>query len=413
MAFLPLKFALVITNFVILFLIVMILIKHRSDGFNIQSWSAGFNILCVLWLSLRGAFWALTVCTINYWIGSTFYILYWVPTPISFGAFMLIPLFFAHLLYRHEWDYYWGKIWWMYIATTVSLAVFMISWSVISAIRLRHDLDCINSTASGPIGPSIECYNTEFSSTAFRFVTSVCFLFLATNCAMFGKKILSLGEFDTSIYLGPSIKELYRVNMFLFASFLSRGLYECLDVMNVFHIPSIPLQGDQDVTFLTFFVFMFWDYFPTLLWVVVVTGRDVVYYRGSRGRGYSHDRSINNTPMTYSLDNTNSYENLSDLMGLDDGEGGMHQELPYFHNADGGGQKIVGTPLRAVPFPRRERGTAANTNTHEMDGLIESLGRRYALPCPALHCIVLPYIALHCLALPCLALILSITENIV
>lgn len=347
MDLLPFKFVLTATNFGVLFLLVMILIKHSSYKFDIRSWSTGFNLLCVVWLSFRGAFWILTMCSINYWIGSTFYILFWVPMPISFGAFMLIPLFFAHLLYRTEWKYYWDKIWWIYTATTIGLAIFMISWSILSAMSIQRDLECINGTAAGqPARPPTACYDTAYSTIAFRGVTAVCFLFLAANCAAFGKKILTLGGFGGSIYVGHSMEELYRVNLFLFASFLSRGLYECLDVMEIFRLPSIPLQGDEDVSFETFFVFMFWDYFPTLLWIVVVTGRDVV---GSLNWRESDRERDAYTPIGSNVAAGISSDHLSEL-GRYASAGGSElkpdqDELPFFYNADGM-QMVVGTPAK-------------------------------------------------------------------
>lgn len=54
------------------------------------------------WLSLRGAFWLLTMVSISSWMGSTFYILYWVPTPLCFSAFLVVPMYFAQIMSDRE-----------------------------------------------------------------------------------------------------------------------------------------------------------------------------------------------------------------------------------------------------------------------------------------------------------------------
>lgn len=368
MAFLPLKFALATTDFAVLILLVMILIRHTSYKFDIRSWSAGFNILCVVWLAFRGAFWVLTMCSIDYWIGSTFYILFWVPMPISFGAFMLIPLFFAHLLYRVEWEYYWNKIWWIYTFTTIGLAIFMISWSILAAMNLQRDLQCIN-TAMVTNQSTAECYDTTYSSNAFRAVTAACFLFLACNCAVFGKRILSVNGLEASRYLGPSMEELYKVNMFLFASFLSRGLYECLDVMHVFVLPSIPLKGDEDIAFMTFFVFMLWDYFPTLVWIVTVTGRDVICTGWMTGTVSPREQSPLLSPYRDGI----SYDRLSELSrfgGSDTIERDRFDENAlHFVSADGA--QFIGSTVDSAHRARTRRKDIEEV----MDGT-NMLGRR-------------------------------------
>lgn len=118
------------------------------------------------------------------------------------------------------------------------------------------------------------CYHTGYSSQAFRYITAFCFLFLAATTATLGGKVslasaavmlhfipnVSLilpiiapffrvqlsqkASFrgPSSRYLGPPLDELSRVNIFLFASFFSRGLYETLEVLGVVQLPDIPLQ---------------------------------------------------------------------------------------------------------------------------------------------------------------------------
>lgn len=244
MTFLPFKSTLIFTDSSILSLLVFITFKHPRR-FNFQSWLALFNALCMIWLSFRLAFWILTTLSITQWMGSTFYILYWVPTPISFAAYMLVPIYFAEVLYKDEFRFYWHYLRWVYGLVTAGLSLFMISWSILSAMSIKKEYECLGSSNffHGEQVQIKECYRTGYSSQAFRYVTAICFLFLAATTAVFGLRLSThTYNIDESRFLGPSTVELTRINIFLFGALLSRGLYEVFDVLDIFQLPDIPLQ---------------------------------------------------------------------------------------------------------------------------------------------------------------------------
>ena len=56
---------------------------------------------CV-WLSFRQVFWALSLIVVGGWTPAAFYLLYWLPHPIQFGNFLLLPLFYLQVMYRNQ-----------------------------------------------------------------------------------------------------------------------------------------------------------------------------------------------------------------------------------------------------------------------------------------------------------------------
>lgn len=136
MKFLPFKLLLVTTNFTILGFLLLLIIKHCKSENNITSWSSIFHLLCSIWLLLRGIFWLSTITTVGSdWTAFSFYMLYWMPTPLHFAAFMILPLYFAQVIYPLEWKFYWKTLRPLYVVIIVSLTVFQIVWALLSALE--------------------------------------------------------------------------------------------------------------------------------------------------------------------------------------------------------------------------------------------------------------------------------------
>ena len=89
------KILFVTINFSLLTFVVSLMIDHYLSGHSLLSFGTAFHALTLLWLIIRGLFWILTVVgttEMSMWL---FYALYWMPVPIEFGSFMLLPLFFT------------------------------------------------------------------------------------------------------------------------------------------------------------------------------------------------------------------------------------------------------------------------------------------------------------------------------
>jgi len=89
-----------------------------------------------LFLFFVGVFWFLTIVSSTPWGAWTFYVLYWLPTPLEFGALMLLPFYFAQVIYSDGWKWHWGR--WVQIAYTcfmLGLIILQAVWAVVEAIQ--------------------------------------------------------------------------------------------------------------------------------------------------------------------------------------------------------------------------------------------------------------------------------------
>jgi hypothetical protein len=132
------KDLLLITNFSILAYVLLLVIHHYQSNYDKKSWAFLFHILTFLWLLLRGVFWISTLTSFMKWSSTTFFVLYWVPTPLEFGAYMLLPLYFAQILYPEEWKDYWPYVRPVYFVFTIGVFLIQSIWSFyISAPKVK------------------------------------------------------------------------------------------------------------------------------------------------------------------------------------------------------------------------------------------------------------------------------------
>jgi len=143
------KLLLVLTNFTILSFLGVLMADHFNASHNLSSWSTSFHLLTFAWLSIRGSFWLITMTSTQQWSAFSFYFLYWMPNPLEFASFMLLPLFFAQILYPVEWKKYWGYVQPVYIAVIAALIIFQALWAFLAALdSVSAELPGINTRDS-------------------------------------------------------------------------------------------------------------------------------------------------------------------------------------------------------------------------------------------------------------------------
>ena len=186
------KIVLVITNYAVLIFLLLIMIDHYKSYNNLYSWSSSFHLLCLLWLSIRGPFWLGTVIAMKPWGTFAFYFLYWLPNPIQFGSFMLLPLFFTQVLYPDLWKRYWNSVRPLYYFLIVSMVAFQLLWALLAAIEEDNLSNCVENNINASPEAYEQCFHTEYSSNVFRGVAAFCFTFLAFCHAAYAVKISNL-----------------------------------------------------------------------------------------------------------------------------------------------------------------------------------------------------------------------------
>ena len=105
----------------------------------VRFWHSGTTLLLSLnWLIIRGVFWLLTITSRDQWEAFQFYILYWLPAPLEFGSFMLVPLFFGQVLYPDIWKVHSPWILPVYGVVTFGLISFMVMWALLAAMEQSY-----------------------------------------------------------------------------------------------------------------------------------------------------------------------------------------------------------------------------------------------------------------------------------
>jgi hypothetical protein len=130
----PLKLCLVLSNFSLVGYLLVLITKHFSHHYDLKSFSSIFHFLCFCWLFIRGVFWISTMTNYD-WSQSVTYLLYWTPLPLEFGAFFLLPLYYAQILYPEEWKNYWSSIQWVYIISIATLLATQVIYLLMAFFR--------------------------------------------------------------------------------------------------------------------------------------------------------------------------------------------------------------------------------------------------------------------------------------
>jgi hypothetical protein len=295
----PFKITLMVLNFCILSFLVMLIVDHYQANYSLFSWSACFHFLSLSWLTIKGIFWLLTITTDYEWSAFQFYLLYWLPSPVEFGSYMLVPLFFGQVLYPDVWAAHNKWILPLYGLLVLSLVMFMVVWAVLAATE-QGQKPCDITTA---LHQNIElddydlqhCFKMVYSSDAFRIVSACCFVLLAIFQVIFGWKLASLTPEEAPYYVQYFLMEPKHVSVvcyILFVCYLTEGTYEILATLDIITNPRVDLSGRYDVDPLVFCCFVCWDYLPTVLLVTTLTNRRLGSGQGSKSKSGSRKQRL-------------------------------------------------------------------------------------------------------------------------
>jgi len=118
-----------------------------------------------------------------------------MPTPLEFGALMILPFYFAQVINSEEWKWHWGR--WIQIVYSwvlVILIIFQALWAVVEAIQNVCIMNSIFSHLTFFVFKSQDQgdggYETEFKSEVFRCVTALCFFILTITQSIYGIQVL-------------------------------------------------------------------------------------------------------------------------------------------------------------------------------------------------------------------------------
>lgn len=212
-------------------------------------------------------------------------ILYWIPCPFEYGSFMLLPLFFAQVLYPREWRVYAPYIFPTFSILILTMTLTTIVWVyfTINSSDTGQSVYCTNNKDDDDQDGN-SCSQLEFASYVFRWFTASIFVALAALQGLYSLKLLSLDSQQYMRFLITSPEWIGILNCILFISFASRGIYQIFAIFDICQLPSIPLLGSEDIGFTIFICFEMWYVIPTVLLVTTLTGKSIG--QGSRSESF-------------------------------------------------------------------------------------------------------------------------------
>ncbi|CAM9338077.1 unnamed protein product, partial [Chrysoparadoxa australica] len=271
----------------VLCMVVWLFSSHMHAGAKMKSWAVTFHALSFTWLVLRWIFWTLTFSSIDF-NSLSLYLLYWIPNPLQFATFLLLPLFYSQVVTKRKtWESQWWIIRAVYVIVTSSLVGFMVAWGIKTAIQERQEYLCISLQHH-------RCYRFEDTPKRnyFRTISTTLFFALAAIVAGFSVKMSRLEAWQNHRYLIYQPRVLAALNSLLFTVFLSKGCYQLVATMGIWYLPDIPLQKNEDIDALTFCAFVVWDYLPTVLLLLCVHQRGGIRRDSERKIKFSNQPHI-------------------------------------------------------------------------------------------------------------------------
>ncbi|CBJ31174.1 conserved unknown protein [Ectocarpus siliculosus] len=257
----------------VLFLVVTLLVSNcKAKQHESRIWATAFHLLAMVWLTLRGMFWVLAITTREEWESAMFGLLYWLPNPLQFGCFLLLPMAYSKVLSsENDWKAKSRVVGRVYVTLVSGMLVYMVGYALVQVVRESRQFQCVTADKDSKDAPQT-CYSMDTTSDAFRVLTGFCFFALAAGVASYGFKMSRLTASQNRAQLIYHPRALTALNCFLVAVFLSKGAYQISSVKGLWCLPDIPLKGSEDVCLLNFCVFMLWDYIPTVWLLLVMEG---------------------------------------------------------------------------------------------------------------------------------------------
>ncbi|CAM9259082.1 unnamed protein product [Ectocarpus sp. 12 AP-2014] len=257
----------------VLLLVVTLLVSNcKAKQHESRIWATAFHLLAMVWLTLRGMFWVFAITTREEWESTMFGLLYWLPNPLQFGCFLLLPMAYSKVLSSEkDWKAKSRVVGRVYVTLVSGMLVYMVGYALVQVVRESRQFQCVTADQDSKDAPQT-CYSMDTTSDAFRVLTGFCFFALAAGVASYGFKMSRLTASQNRAQLIYHPRALTALNCFLVAVFLSKGAYQISSVKGLWCLPDIPLKGSEDVCLLNFCVFMLWDYLPTVWLLLVMEG---------------------------------------------------------------------------------------------------------------------------------------------
>ena len=161
------------TNLSILSFLIVLMMDHYRANYNMQMEHVVSYLVCGM-VEHSGSVLVVYPRVRCEWTSWAFHTLYWMPDAFEIGAFSLLPMFFAQIIYANEWKSYWSFIKPIYITFMCTICSLQLVWAIMAAFNT----DCFKGGISGmhPVAINHDVFIDEGTHVhAAQAVTSAAF----------------------------------------------------------------------------------------------------------------------------------------------------------------------------------------------------------------------------------------------
>jgi hypothetical protein len=148
-----------------------------------------------------------------------------------------------------------------FVGLIVALIIVMVMWvwDTVTNYTPAQIADCKYVSDDDSVN---NCSHLADSSIIFRIITAITYILLATFQALYSIKLYYLDEQHMMRFMISSPKWIGVLNIILFVSFASRGIYQILTMFNIFQMPSIPLLVRNNLNIICKFLILLMWFIP-------------------------------------------------------------------------------------------------------------------------------------------------------
>lgn len=188
-------------NGAMLIFVIGTLAGHFLNRNKLVSWASAFNSLCILWLSMRQIFWSYAIYSADNWSAVRFYLLYWLPHPIQFAMYLIIPIFYVQIIGLSEtgrqrfgmlatlWQKHRKCMRSTYIGVVTSMLVYLVGVVFTAATVENKEYRCVSRHWRRHKDDNADACYHDISAKPMRYLSASCFLFLSVVIAVFGAQV--------------------------------------------------------------------------------------------------------------------------------------------------------------------------------------------------------------------------------
>eukprot|EP00736_Rhodelphis_marinus_P013620 Rmarinus@m.25070 len=235
----------------VFFIQVFKIIYYKHNRFSFQF---GFLAQCFVWTLLRVIG---LLSSTDGWPTWLFLTVFWTPIVLMFSTFLLLIVFYAHIIHRRDWAQH--RMTWFCVYAICTTVLTVVTTVTVVVSQYEEDED-----------------DTTFTDRLHTVLTGIAFGLLAAWNAYFGVRLFILEQTEAVSYKtgffkkkGERASAIVAIAFLIALSFFSRGIYNVLASVDVVSLSyEINDDGYVELTVTVFLLLLVWEVIPPMLLVL-------------------------------------------------------------------------------------------------------------------------------------------------